>query len=114
MLDFTYIKDFVNGVVRALAMHEPGTPETYNITFGNARSIAELADVVRQVIPDVIIEERPRAEDKPIRGTLSTERAKNSLGFYPEWSLEDGYKQYCEWYVDEWDRAGRKMNDRRK
>lgn len=102
-LDFTYINDLVEGMIRALALHPgPGCSETYNITFGNARTIAELADVVKSVVPNVILEERPRAEDKPIRGTLSTERMQEHLRFKARWNLETGYKRYCEWYVDQW------------
>lgn len=111
-LDFTYIKDLVQGQVRALALHQ--TPEhsnTFNLTFGNARTIKDLADIVKSVVPSAIIEERPRAVDKPIRGTLSTERAQKVLGFKPEWKLEEGYKDYCSWYLEAWERAKRKSND---
>lgn len=107
-LDFTYIDDLVEGQVRALAMHGgAGTSQTFNITFGRARTIAELASIVKGVVPNVALEERPRAEDKPIRGTLSTERAEEVLGFKAKWTLDRGYRQYCEWYADQWERARR-------
>ena len=102
-LDFTYIKDLTDGMCRALALHEgPGSSETYNLTFGNARTIAELAAVVKEVVSDAVLEDRPRAVDKPIRGTLDTTRARTQLGFVPKWTLEEGYRQYCEWYVEQW------------
>ena len=105
-LDFTYIDDLVSGVIRALGFHGgPNTSNTFNITFGNARTIGELAGIVQSVIPDAKLEIRPRAQDKPIRGTLSTKRAKEVLGFEANWQLEKGYKQYCEWYVKQWQRA---------
>ena len=91
-LDFTYIEDLVDGIIRSLALHDgPGSSETFNLTFGNARTIAELAAIVKQVVPDAVLEERPRAEDKPIRGTLSVEQARRKLGFEPKWPLETGY-----------------------
>lgn len=105
-LDFTYVGDLVEGLVRALALHggrEDST--TFNLTFGAARKISDLVAIISQVIPDVIVEERPRAEDKPVRGTLSIERATALLGFEPRWPLEKGYFHYCEWYVDQWERA---------
>jgi len=105
-LDFTYIKDLVDGMVRALALHPgPSQSNTFNLTFGNARTIADLADIVASVIPDVVLEERPRAVDKPIRGTLATDHAQEVLGFKAQYTLEEGYKRYCEWYVEEWQRA---------
>lgn len=105
-LDFTYIKDLTQGMIRALALHQGhDDSSTFNITFGNARTIADLAAVVKSVVPDAILEERPRAVDKPIRGTLSIDRAREKLGFEPDWTLETGYRQYCEWYVEQWNRA---------
>lgn len=109
-LDFTYVKDLTHGIVRALALHPgSGHSQTFNLTYGNARTITELSDVVRSVLPDVQIEERPRAEDKPVRGTLSTDRAETILGFRAEWPLEDGYRRYCEWYAEEWERGMREQ-----
>lgn len=109
-LDFTYIEDLVDGIIRSMASTGgTGTSNTFNITFGNARTILELANVVKSVVPKAILEERPRDVIKPIRGTLSTERAKEHLNFIPQWPLEVGYKRYCEWYVDQWERTRHRM-----
>jgi len=99
-LDFTHIDDLVDGII--LAMKNAGGTSTYNITFGNARTIRELAEIVNSVVP-CLFEERPKADLKPVRGTLSTDRAWRDLGFMPKWPLEVGYKRYCEWYKDQWE-----------
>lgn len=105
-LDFTYIEDLVDGMARALALHAgPEDSSTFNLTLGNARTIADLAAVVRSVVPNAIIEDRPRAVDKPVRGTLLIDRAREKLGFHPSWGLETGYRRYCEWYADQWHSA---------
>lgn len=105
-LDFTYIDDLVEGMVRALALQNgQGLSNTFNMTFGNARTIADLAAIVKDIVPNAILEERPRALDKPVRGTLSMDRARDVLGFIPKWPLEKGYRKYCEWYVEEWRRV---------
>lgn len=105
-LDFTYIDDLVEGMVRALGEHQgPAASGTFNLTYGNARTIADLAGIVKSIIPNAILEERPRAVGKPIRGTLSMDRANTVLGFFPKWPLEKGYRRYCEWYVEEWERV---------
>jgi nucleoside-diphosphate-sugar epimerase len=109
-LDFTYIEDLVDGIIRSMASTTgSGSSNTFNITFGNARTILDLANVVKSVVPNAILEERPRDVIKPIRGTLSTERAKEHLNFIPQWPLEVGYKRYCEWYVDQWERTRHRM-----
>lgn len=111
-LDFTYIADLTDGLIRALAMHESrprSHSNTFNLTFGRSRTIAELAAIVQKVVPNVVLEERPRAEEKPIRGTLSTERATAVLGFEPRWPLEEGYLRYCEWYAERWENASKRV-----
>ena len=100
-LDFTYINDLIDGMVRALALtNGPEQTHTFNITFGNSRTILDLANIIKDLIPNVVLEERPRAFEKPIRGTLSIKRAKELLDFTPQWPLEKGYKKYCEWYIE--------------
>jgi nucleoside-diphosphate-sugar epimerase len=107
-LDFTYIKDLIDGMVRALAFDErQGTSQTFNITYGNARTILELAKVVKEVVPSVVLEERSRDDDKPVRGTLSIERARDLIGFEPQWPLEKGYGDYCRWYAEQWGTNGK-------
>ena len=107
-LDFTYVYDLVDGIVRSMAVdREPESSITFNMTCGNARTIAELADIVKSVIPTAIFEERPRDKIKPVRGALSTKRASETLNFRPQWPLEIGYKRYCEWYVEQWERTQR-------
>jgi nucleoside-diphosphate-sugar epimerase len=102
-LDFTYIEDLADGMARALAFHKSNDDSnTFNLTFGRSRSIAELTAIVRELVPDALVEERPRANDKPIRGTLSTERAERLLGYKSQWPLEVGYRRYCEWYIKMW------------
>lgn len=108
-LDFTYIEDLVDGMIRALALHRgPGRSQTFNLTYGDARSIADLAAEVRKAAPQVETVDAPAANDKPIRGTLSTERAQEMLGFHPQWPLERGYAQYAGWYVEQWEAARRR------
>jgi nucleoside-diphosphate-sugar epimerase len=105
-LDFTYIDDLVEGMVRALACDASGDyTETFNITFGQARTIRDLADLVHEVVPETILEEWPRVKDKPIRGTLSSKRAKTILDFKAAWPLEKGYPRYCNWYAEQWRKA---------
>ena len=104
MLDFTHIDDLVEGITRSLAL-KGGLNRTFNITFGNARSIADLAEIIRQVIPEVFLQQAPPAPEKPKRGTLKMDRAKEHLGFLPSKPIDTGYREFCEWYVNKWDSA---------
>jgi len=100
-LDFTYIHDLVGGI--RLAIEKTGGTNTYNMTFGDARTILDLAKIVQEIVPDVKLVNKPRAELKPVRGTLSTKRAEERLGFKARWPLEVGYQNYCLWYKDQFE-----------
>ena len=107
-LDFTYVEDLIDGMIRALALHGgPTASDTFNVTYGDARSILELANIVKEIIPNAAFEHRPQAQDKPTRGTLKMDKARERLGFIPRWPLDKGYKKYCEWYVSEWEKVVR-------
>jgi UDP-glucose 4-epimerase len=105
MLDFTHIDDLVEGISRSLAL-SGGLNRTFNITYGNARSISDLAEIIKHVIPEVSLQQAPPAPEKPKRGTLRTDRAKEYLGFYPRHELDTAYRDYCEWYKSKWQQIG--------
>ena len=103
-LDFTNIEDLVRGIILALFL-EGGRSRTFNITYGNARTIADLAEIIKAYFPKAKIEESPAATEKPKRGTLLVDRARKYLGFEPQIPLEVGYRAYCEWFLAEWDKV---------
>ena len=103
-LDFTHVDDLVEGIVRALAL-PGGRGRTFNITYGNSRTIAELAAIVKEAVPQAKLEDRPPAPEKPKRGTLEMGRAREFLGFVPSRDLDTAYRSYCQWYVQQWARA---------
>lgn len=109
LLDFTNVHDLVEGIVRSLGL-EGGRSRTFNITYGKARTIADLAEIIQKVVPNLKLEERPPAPEKPKRGTLVMDRAREFLGFVPSRALDDAYLEYCQWYAAEWERADRLPN----
>ena len=106
MLDFTHIDDLVEGITRSLGL-SGGRNRTFNITYGNARSIADLAAIIKSVIPEVILKQAPAAPEKPKRGTLTTDRARQHLDFVASRNLDTYYAEYCEWYKSEWNRLSK-------
>lgn len=96
-LDFTYIDDLVSGVVLTMARPEARN-EVFNITYGAARTVGELADMVREHFPGVELEEAPRETLMPERGTLNIDKARRLLGYEPSYPLEKGFVEYIRWY----------------
>jgi nucleoside-diphosphate-sugar epimerase len=96
-LDFTYIDDLVSGLL--LAITEPkAAGEIFNLTFGAARSIEELAEIVRSYFPAAKLVHQPKDVLMPERGTLSIEKARSLLGYKPDFPIERGFARYVEWY----------------
>ncbi len=96
-LDFTYIQDVVNGVVKVLE-NENSHGQTFNLTYGSSRSIAEMVEVLRKNFPDIAIKNLPRDKLMPARGTLSVDKARKLLGYEPTFPLERGFVEYINWY----------------
>ena len=98
-LDFTYIADLVKGIAACCDV-EKAKNETFNITYGKARKVNELVLILKKDFPNVNVIYNPREKFMPERGTLKNNKAKDILGFYPSYSIEDGYPRYIEWYKE--------------
>jgi nucleoside-diphosphate-sugar epimerase len=100
-LDFTYIDDFVSGVINVLE-NENSKNEVFNLTYGSSRSIGDMASIIKEHFPDIKVDYLPKDKLMPDRGTLSVEKAQNLIGYNPEFPLEKGYAKYIEWYKSLW------------
>ena len=96
-LDFTYIDDFVEGMVK-IVENENSENETFNLTYGESQSLEKMIDILRVKFPDVKINHYPKDKLMPDRGTLSIAKAKRLLNYDPKWPLEEGFVKYIEWY----------------
>ena len=96
-LDFTYIGDLVNGLVKVIE-NERARGETFNLTYGQGRSINEMADILRSQFQNVNLVQKPRDRLMPERGTLSVEKARRLIGYAPQWPLDKGFVEYIKWY----------------
>jgi nucleoside-diphosphate-sugar epimerase len=102
-LDFTYIDDVVQGVIYCI--EQPAARnEVFNMTYGAARSIAQMVAIVRDHFPNIEVAYEPKDALMPDRGTLSVEKAHRLIGYDPQWPLERGFPKYIEWYKNLWGR----------
>lgn len=96
-LDFTYIDDFVNGMLRVIE-NENSRNQIFNLTYGESRSLGNMADIIAEHFPDVRVRYVPKDKLTPDRGTLSVDKARELIGYRPEWPLERGFVKYINWY----------------
>jgi UDP-glucose 4-epimerase len=93
MLDFSYVKDVAQGLVKALL--SPVENETFNITAGEGRTLQELYDLLRERFPEMPVTVAEATDDfRPKRGTLDVSKARELLGYEPEYPLERGIQEY--------------------
>lgn len=94
--DFVYVKDVVEGSIRALEAKESGI---YNLGSGEARSFNDLVDVLNRSLgtdlkPDYI--ENPHAHYQNFTQADLTS-VRGALGYQPQFSLETGVADYMRW-----------------
>jgi UDP-glucose 4-epimerase len=94
-LDFTYLKDTARGFLRA-AEHEAAEGETFNITRGEGRSIRELAEAIADLVDGTEMYTEERTVYRPNRGALDISKARDIIGYEPEYSLEEGVREYLD------------------
>lgn len=96
-LDFTYIEDLVQGILRSIAVPEARN-QIFNLTYGSARTLNQMIDLMKSEFPDIEVVHNPRDGLMPERGTLSVDKAKRLIGYEPQFPLEKGFIQYINWY----------------
>ena len=98
--DFVYVKDVVEGSIRALDAQTSGI---YNLGTGEARSFNELVDFLNKCLgtnfrPDYI--ENPHAHYQNFTQADLT-NARSALRYDPRFPLEDGVRDYVKWLYPE-------------
>ena len=96
-LDFTYIEDLCGGI-KNIIENENSINETFNLTYGQSRSIAQMAELIHQNFPQVKINYLPKDKLVPDRGTLYIDKARDLIGYNPQYDLARGYVEYINWY----------------
>ncbi len=91
--DFTYVKDVVEANKKAA-----GKSGIYNIAGGRRITINELAEKIIELTgssSDIIHAEERKGDVKHSLADIS--RAKKKLGWQPQYSLEEGLKEYIDY-----------------
>lgn len=98
-IDFTYIDDFTQGILRA-SSREEAKGEIFNVTYGNAHTLNEVAELVSKEFPGTNIQHTQRQALVPERGTLDVSKARELIGYAPEYPVSLGFPEYISWYRD--------------
>lgn len=101
MREYIHVDDIVEGAVRALfAASLPR--HAYNIGPGGHRTLAEIADLVREVLPAADIEIGPGPiPGEDAKGPIDCSAAARDLGFAARIGLKEGIAGYAAWLKDQ-------------
>ncbi len=102
-LDFTYIEDLIDGIILTCENNN-AINETFNLTFGDAKKVNELLEILKEEFSNVKVKYIPKEKFVPERGTLNISKAKRVLGYNPSYPISKGYKKYIDWYKDFFDK----------
>ena len=101
VLDFTYVEDTAMGIVLA-ATKDIANGNIYNITRSEQRqwTLKDAAELAISIAGKGSLEVAPRDLSFPKRGRLDISRAQRDLGYTPTVTVNEGFRKYYEWYLE--------------
>lgn len=105
--DFTYIENVIEANLKACLADSSAAGEVYNIAYGGREY---LLDIYFELVDALGIKDRNGSRLEPIFGpdragdikhsNADISKAKEKLGYEPEWSFERGIKEAIDWYKE--------------
>jgi UDP-glucose 4-epimerase len=101
VLDFTYVDDCVDGIVRGIERLLAGdiANRTINLAYGQGNSLVRMAELVAEALdvpPQIIVEPAKRAGEVSYY-VADISLARELLGYTPRVSLEEGVRRAVAW-----------------
>ena len=97
--DFVYNKDSAYGIYLACMARNPAS-RVYNIGTGVGHTLNDIARVIREHLPNAVIEIGPGLNflgmPYPASGIYDISRARAELGYAPQYDLDKGIADYLE------------------
>jgi len=103
VLDFTYVDDCVDGIVRGIQALVAGKAqnETINLAYGKGNTLVRMAELVGKALgktPDITL--APALVGEVTHYIANISKATELLGYKPHMSLEEGIPRAVEWQLN--------------
>ena len=98
--DFTYIDNVIEANLKACQGKSKAAGQVYNIAYGGREYLIDVYNVLANLLEkkiDPIYGEDRQGDIRHSNADIS--KAKELLGYSPEYSFEDGIKLALEWYI---------------
>lgn len=105
VLDFTYVDDCIQGVVRGIEvlLARNQINHTINLAYGQGNSLVTMAHYIGEsvgVSPELVFQ--PTREGELIRYIANIGKAEAILGYHPQTPLHEGIPKAVSWCLDWW------------
>ncbi|HKM77113.1 MAG TPA: NAD-dependent epimerase/dehydratase family protein [Candidatus Bathyarchaeia archaeon] len=100
LLDFTYIDDAVEGIIKAIERFERAGNDVFNIASGEAVSLVHVARLIKKYMPannNIIMADNRTGE--VVRFAADITKAKRKLAYKPKTGIELGIQKTIKWYA---------------
>lgn len=103
--DFCYIDNAVQANIRAALGPDEAQGHVYNVAVGERTTLNELFDMVRDALHDhhIHYDRTPRKSEFRAGDVRHSQadisKARNLLGYAPEWSVKAGLDKALPWYI---------------
>jgi UDP-glucose 4-epimerase len=100
ILDFTYVEDTVDGVVKALECFEISKNEVYNIATQKGYAIQDVARVIKGLLNSKSnLYCKANRAGEVCRFIADISKARAVLKYEPKFTLEEGLAKTVDWYL---------------
>ncbi|MBN1376944.1 SDR family NAD(P)-dependent oxidoreductase [Candidatus Woesearchaeota archaeon] len=99
LLDFTYIDDTINGIIKCIEKFDEIKNDTFNLSYGKGNTILKVAEIIKNKINSdikIIIKENRTGE--VVKFVADISKAQNKLDYKPEINIKEGIKNSIEWF----------------
>lgn len=97
-IPLTYVSDAADCTVLACLQPLRSLHRVYNVS-GNSCTLAEIANLLYRLYPDVKVVREESELASPLNGALDVTRAKYELGYVPQVNFEKGVRIVCDYFA---------------
>jgi len=101
ILDFTYIEDVIQGILKCIFEFPTASGEVFNIASGKGSSLRNLAEMLLSKTDsdsDIVVKSERKGEVE--RFVADITKAKKLLSYTPQMDLETGLEPTIDWYMN--------------
>jgi UDP-glucose 4-epimerase len=99
-LDFTYIDDAVDGIIKAIERFEIAGNDVFNIASGQAVSLLRVARLIKKYMRahnNIVLADSRTGE--VVRFVADITKARRELDYKPRTGIEAGIQKSIKWYT---------------